>query len=80
MVIGSMTGTLLLSNIFLMAAVHNYPGGEALEHFLHYHVRPELQFSEKGISEPIFVHIDTLAATTGVTRSVPLFQLFPVNL
>lgn len=74
---------LLCSHTFLLAAQHNYPGGEALEHFLHHFVRSEaahhMHFDPHRPAahaddhalprlEPTFVHIDNLAATTGVTR------------
>jgi alpha-1,6-mannosyltransferase len=74
---------LLCSHALLLAAQHNYPGGEALEHLLHHFVRSEAAHhmhrdarrpaahaadQARPRLEPTFVHVDNLAATTGVTR------------
>jgi hypothetical protein len=62
---------IVLSNIFLMASLHNYPGGVAIDRLIRQHIGLQLAISENEdhlITRPIFVHIDTLAATSGVTR------------
>jgi len=61
-----------LANTFLLASLHNYPGAVALDHLLKQHVSMQLALQdeelEQVLTQPIFVHIDTLAATSGVTR------------
>lgn len=72
--IGTVVGMFLLSQLFLMASIHNYPGGHALDRLLTQHI--PLYISElydvdslqaKEI-RPLFVHIDVPAAMSGVTR------------
>lgn len=58
--------SVMASGIFLYAAVKNYPGGQALD-LLH----RRLDFTggvEQGKARPLKVHIDALAAMTGVSR------------
>ena len=62
---------MFLSNVFLSASIHNYPGAEALDRLLTQHINLRLLADEdelQHMNKPLFVHIDTLAATTGVTR------------
>lgn len=80
--VGSWLLMLIFAHIFLLAAQHNYPGGEALEHFVHHFVKSEAAqhlhydlHSKVHVAqthlpplEPSYVHLDNLAATTGVTR------------
>ena len=74
-----------LLSTFLSASIHNYPGGAALERLIDHNLPSQLygmqervgdavasgKFSSlKNIIKPVFVHIDVLAATSGVTRHV----------
>ncbi len=54
-----------------MASYHNYPGGSALDRLIEQHVGLQISLIDSNLSlitRPIFIHIDVLAATSGVTR------------
>lgn len=59
-IIGNFAFTLLLSS----TAIKNYPGGHAME-LLH-------RFEQNNLDTNYSVHIDNLAAQTGVTRFTQL--------
>ncbi len=60
----------LLANTLLGASYYNYPGGMALDRLITQHVQLRLagESDLHNIDRPLFVHIDTLAATSGVSR------------
>lgn len=64
----------VLANTFLLASFHNYPGAKALDHLLRQHISMQLAIQDESLEnilqQPIFVHLDTYTATSGVTRSL----------
>jgi hypothetical protein len=60
-----------LTNIFTQASYHNYPGAVALDRLVNQHIGLQLSLvasKKELITRPIFVHLDVLTVTTGVTR------------
>ena len=69
--LGVIGGLFVLTNLFLMAANQNYPGGAAIDRLIEQHIGLEIAMLDSNmnlIERPIFIHIDVLAATSGVTR------------
>jgi hypothetical protein len=60
----------LIANTLLGASFYNYPGGMAVDRLLTQHVQLRFAGEENlhNIDRPLFVHIDTLSATSGVSR------------
>lgn len=66
-----------------MASKNNYPGALAVDRLVQQHIGMQVSMLDANfhlIPRPIFVHLDVLTATSGVTRFLQTRLLFQKNL
>jgi hypothetical protein len=74
---------IILANLFTLAAIHNYPGALAIDRLVQQHIGLQISLLDANIHlipRPIFVHMDVLTATSGVSRFLQTRLLFRKSL